>query len=165
MAKVRINIDPTDKILLKRKLNRNGKAQKFFTSEVRRVADPYVPYRQGGLKNIQVQVYDDKIHYKAPYAKKQYYENKGYGEVRRVADPYVPYRQGGLKNIQVQVYDDKIHYKAPYAKKQYYENKGYGNQGTSRGGLRGKQWIPRMWSDKGRDVVKSVANYVGGKRR
>ncbi len=25
--------------------------------------------------------------------------------------------------------------------------------------------IPRMWSDKGRDVVKSVANYVGGKRR
>ena len=27
MAKVRINIDPTDKILLKRKLNRNGKAQ------------------------------------------------------------------------------------------------------------------------------------------
>ena len=50
-------------------------------------------------------------------------------------------------------------------KKQYYENKGYGNQGTSRGGLRGKQWIPRMWSDKGRDVVKSVANYVGGKRR
>lgn len=118
MAKVRINIDPTDKILLKRKLNRNGKAQKFFTSEVRRVADPYVPYRQGGLKNIQVQVYDDKIHYKAPYAKKQYYENKGYG-----------------------------------------------NQGTSRGGLRGKQWVPRMWSDKGRDVVKSVANYVGGKRR
>lgn len=118
MAKVRINLDSTDKILLKRNLNKNGKAQKFFTSEVRRVADPYVPFQQGGLKNIQVQTYDDKIHYKAPYARKQYYENKGNG-----------------------------------------------NQGTSHGGLRGKQWIPRMWSDKGKNVVESIANYVGGKRR
>lgn len=118
MAKVRINLDRTDKILLKRRLNKNGQGQRFFTSEVRRLSDPYVPFKQGGLKNIQVQVYADKIHYKAPYAKKQFYENKGYGK-----------------------------------------------QGTSYGGLRGKQWTKRMWSDKGKDIVKSVADYCGGKRK
>ena len=116
MAKVRINLNPTDKILLKRKLNKKGKAQQFFTSEVRRLSDPYVPFKQGGLKNIQVQVYADKIHYKSPYAKKQYYENKGYGK-----------------------------------------------QGVNYGGLRGKQWIKRMWSNKGNDFVKSVADFCGGK--
>lgn len=116
MARVRVNIDDTQTILLKRRLNRNGKAQQFFTSEVRRQADPYVPFRQGGLKNFQVQVHEDKIHYKAPYAKKQYYENRGLAK-----------------------------------------------EGTSNGGLRGKQWIPRMWSDKGEKVVEAVSKYVGGK--
>lgn len=118
MAKVRVNLDPMDAILLKRKLNKNGKAQLFFTHEVRRLSDPYVPFQTGALKNIQVQVYADKIHYKAPYARKQFYENKGYG-----------------------------------------------NQGTSKGGLRGRQWTQRMWSDKGKDVVQSVAKFCGGKRK
>lgn len=118
MAKVRVNLDPTDAILLKRKLNKNGKAQLFFTQEVRRLSDPYVPFRTGTLKNIQVQVHADKIHYKAPYARKQFYENKGYG-----------------------------------------------NQGTSNGGLRGRQWTQRMWADKGKDVVRSVADFCGGKKK
>jgi hypothetical protein len=28
--------------------------------------------------------------------------------------------------------------------------------------LRGKQWIPRMWIDKGKTIVKSVAKFAGG---
>ncbi len=117
MASVKVNIDPADKILLKRNLNKNGKAQKFFSTEVQRVADPYVPFKQGILKNT------------------------------------------------VRVETNRIIYTPPYAKKIYYENKGYGTQGTAKGGLRGKQWIPRMWADKGKDIVKSVAEYVGGKSK
>ena len=41
MAKIKLQIDPMDKILLKRSLNKNGKGQQFFTHEVRRMSTPY----------------------------------------------------------------------------------------------------------------------------
>ena len=114
MAGIKIKIDPVDKILLKRNLNQNGQAQKFFSSEVRRMSDPYVPFLKGPLKNT------------------------------------------------ARVYPNRIEYIQPYARKNYYENKGYGTQGTSKGGLRGKQWVPRMWIDKGKTIVRSVAKFAGG---
>ncbi len=49
MAKIRLDIDPVDKILLKRNLNKNGAGQKFFTHEVRRLSTPYVPRLSGNL--------------------------------------------------------------------------------------------------------------------
>lgn len=42
MAKIKLQIDPMDKILLKRSLNKNGKGQQFFTHEVRRMSTPYM---------------------------------------------------------------------------------------------------------------------------
>ena len=48
MAKIRLDIDPVDKILLKRNLNKNGAGQKFFTHEVRRLSTPYVPRLRSG---------------------------------------------------------------------------------------------------------------------
>lgn len=116
-VKAIVRIDP-GKILRKRGLGSNGKAQKFLSSEIARKANPYVPFRSGNLKNIQVRV---------------------------------------LSNC--------IIYYAPYAKKQYYDNTGNGKQGTNKGGLRGKLWIPRMWADHGQEIIKSVADFVGGKAR
>lgn len=105
-TKVKINIDPTDKILLKRNLNKNGTAQQFFTSEVARLSDPYVPFDKGNLKNT---------------------------------------RSVGV---------NKITYVQPYSRRQWYENKGKG--------LRGKEWCLRMWANRGKEIVKSVAKLVGG---
>lgn len=78
MAKIRLQIDPVDRILLKRNLNRNGKAQQFFTHEVRRLSDPYVPFLTGVLKNTATEEVD-RITYNTPYARRQYYENPGTG--------------------------------------------------------------------------------------
>lgn len=78
MASVKIQLDNADKILLKRSLNRNGKAQQFFTSEVKRLSDPYVPFRTGSLKNT-ARAFLNRIEYIQPYAKSNYYGNKGYG--------------------------------------------------------------------------------------
>lgn len=64
--------------MLKRHLNKNGQGQRFFTHEVRRHADPYVPFRQGVLKNTAIEKVTS-IEYGQPYARKQYYENKGNG--------------------------------------------------------------------------------------
>ena len=54
MAKIRLQIDPVDRILLKRNLNKNGKGQRSFTHEVRRLQTPYVPVRDGFLAEKSV---------------------------------------------------------------------------------------------------------------
>lgn len=107
MLSMKLQLDPTQKMLLKRQLNKNGQAQRFFTHEVRRLTDPYVPMQTGMLKNSAIEQ-TDKIIYPQVYAKKQYQENRGQG-------------------------------------------------------LRGKLWDRRMWADRGPEIVKAVARFVGGK--
>lgn len=106
---IKLKIDPADKILLKRNLNRNGKGQQFFTHEVRRLSDPYVPFLNGTLKNT-AQELTSRIEYVQPYARRQYYENRG-------------------------------------------------------NGLRGSHWTERMWADRGKEIIQSVAAYCGGKTK
>ena len=72
---VKINIDPAQKILLKRSLNKNGAGQRFFTHEVRRLCMPYVPRLTGTLEQTAVESVDH-ITYGQPYARRQYYEHK-----------------------------------------------------------------------------------------
>lgn len=117
MARVKIKLDSSDKILLRRSLNQNGRAQQFFTSEVKRLCDPYVPFQKGDLKDT------------------------------------------------ARVFSNRIEYIQPYAKSNYYGNKGKGTQGTDSGGLRGKYWDKRMMADRGKEVVRSVAKFAGGKAK
>lgn len=105
--KVTLKMDAADKILLRRNLGKNGKAQRFFTHEIRRLSDAYVPMQSGVLKNT-AQESDSKITYGQPYARRQWYENKG-------------------------------------------------------NGTRGPWWCIRMWRDRGKEIVRSVANFVGGR--
>lgn len=117
-TKVKVVMDNTQKILLKRYLNKNGKAQVKFTKECVKWMNNYVPYDHGKLKDIMVEI---KV--------------------------------------------SKVIYKAPYARKQYYSNKGLGKQGTQVGGKRGKFWDKRAWVDNGDSIVKSIADFVGGKSK
>lgn len=113
-TKMKLQIDPADKILLKRSLNKNGKRQKFFTHEVRRLSEPYVPHLSGNLKKTAIER-ESSIEYGQPYARRQYYENSG-------------------KN-------------------------------QSKSPLAGKEWDKRMWADRGKEIVRSVAEYCGGKAK
>ena len=79
-TKVKIQMDPTQKILLKRKLNKNGDAQIKFTQEVAKESNNYIPFKTGRLKDAMIEFKSDKIIYHAPYAKKQYYGNQGLGK-------------------------------------------------------------------------------------
>lgn len=117
-TKIKIQMESTKKILLKRYLNKNGEAQVKFTQEVAKECNNYIPLKTGRLKDMMIELQPSKIVYNAPYAKKQYYTNKGLGI-----------------------------------------------QGTSKGGLRGKQWAKRAWIDHGDEIVKSIANFVGGRSR
>ena len=76
---VRIKVDiNAAKIAQKKGLDHRGAAQRFFTHEVRRLSDPYVPKKTGVLKNTAVENIDS-ITYSQIYAKKQYYGNRGNG--------------------------------------------------------------------------------------
>lgn len=114
---VRIIMDSTQKILLARYLNQDGRAQVEFTKECAKFMNAYTPYATGRLKDMMVTINTDNVTYNAPYAARQYYTNAGNGR-----------------------------------------------QGTSNGGIRGKQWAPRMWTAKGDEIVETIANFVGGHR-
>ncbi|WP_461206924.1 minor capsid protein [Clostridium sp. DL1XJH146] len=116
--RVRINMDSTQKILLRRYLNNNGQAQVKFSKECAKQMNNYIPFLSGRLKDMTVEINTTNVTYNAPYAAKQYYTNQGNGR-----------------------------------------------QGTSNGGLRGKQWANRMWADKGNDIVRTIADFVGGSTR
>lgn len=80
MATVKIEMNDTQKILLKRHLNKNGEAQVKFTQEVAKECNNYIPFDTGRLKDMMVELKPSKIIYNAPYAKKQYYTNAGNGK-------------------------------------------------------------------------------------
>ncbi len=77
-TKITLQMDPTDRILLKRGLNKNGRAQLFFTNEVKRQCDPYTPKRNNIMISTAV-VHPTCIEYVQPYSRRQYYENQGKG--------------------------------------------------------------------------------------
>ncbi len=56
----------------------NGSPKRAFVHEVRRMADPYVPFKEGTLKNTATES-NKSIVYDQPYARRQYYEHKGKG--------------------------------------------------------------------------------------
>ena len=73
---IKLEMKPAQQIILRLKLQKGGPVQKFFASEVARMCDPYVPMETGMLKTVK-DVTAEYIHYKSPYARRQYYENKG----------------------------------------------------------------------------------------
>lgn len=117
-TKIKLEMDPTQKILLKRYLNKNGDAQVKFTKECAKQMNNYVPFLTGRLKDMNIEMTATSIIYNAPYARKQYYTNAGNGK-----------------------------------------------QGMNSGGLRGKLWDKRMWPDKGPGIVKTIADFVGGRTK
>lgn len=76
-------IKDTEELLRARGLQKGGKVQKFIDSEVIRNMDPYTPKRSGNLimsaSSPHTVVGSGIIRQDAPYARKNYYGNKGRG--------------------------------------------------------------------------------------
>lgn len=118
MSTIRVRMDDTQKILLRRYLNNNGQAQIRFTKECAKAFNNYIPFRTGRLKDMMI-------------------------------------------TLQAK----SITYSAPYAKRNYYTNLGMGRGGESVGGKRGKFWDRRAFIDHGDKIVKSIADFVGGRSK
>ena len=78
----KLELKDINTVLRVRGLGNRGKVQQYIDSEVVRRNDPYVPMDTGALKNsanINTVIGSGEVKYKTPYAKKQYYGNKGTG--------------------------------------------------------------------------------------
>lgn len=78
-VKITAKIDSVQRIAARRKLEKDGQAQRFFTHQFRRMADPYVPKKEGILKNT-AQESTSSITYVQLYASRNYYSNRGMGK-------------------------------------------------------------------------------------
>ena len=77
-----IKIEDVNKLLKNRGIEEKGRVQKYIDSEVLRLSDPYVPFIDGGLKGSGIRattIGSGKVKYNTPYARRQYFENKGNG--------------------------------------------------------------------------------------
>ena len=73
----------TEEILRRRGLNKGGRVQKFIDSEVLRYCDPLTPHLSGKMIKSATKgtvIGSGIIKYVAKYARRQYYENRGYGK-------------------------------------------------------------------------------------
>lgn len=113
---VKIKLNSDEKILAKRKLQKGGEGQIFFTKQCAKWMNNYVPFSSGRLKDMSVEIGVDFVKYNTDYAKKQYYKNSG----------------NGKKN---------------------------------KAGIRGKLWDKRMWIDKSTNIIKALANFIGGRSK
>lgn len=69
-------------LLSKRGLDSCGLVQRTIDSDILRLTEPYVPFDTGMLKDSGITATDigsGVIVYDTPYARRQYYENKGNG--------------------------------------------------------------------------------------
>lgn len=69
-----------------RQLNQQQAVQKFIDSEVIRRMDPFVPLRDGTLKNVsisQTNIGSGDIRQKTPYARRWYYTQANFNEAPR----------------------------------------------------------------------------------
>ena len=99
--------------------------------------------------------------------------------VVRLCDPYVPMSSGSgghLKTAYTIAPDgSSITYRGPYAHFQYVgevmvgtcSGSPWAKSGEKKVGapMRGRDWDKRMMADRGDEVVKAVASYVGGKAK
>ena len=78
--KVTLTVAPENELFARRGLQKGGRVQKYIDSEVLRCCDSYVPMLTGKLKQSGITstvVGSGMVHYNTPYARKNYYDNKG----------------------------------------------------------------------------------------
>lgn len=93
-------------------------------------------------------------------------------EVYKLSDPYTPLDTSTLKsNVSIASDGSSITYNSPYARRMWEGKVMAGNpleatdkeinfQGAP---MRGKEWTNRMWADRGDEIIKATADFVGGK--
>lgn len=139
----------TDEMINNLGLEESGPVQRFFTNEVWRLSDDYVPFDTGMLKN-NAAMEPDKILYMSIYSKYQWY-----GELMVDLDYLVgafPHTKNGIQDgffsrpRVPKILDPK------------------GRKLNNFEGLRGPYWTQRMWADRHEQIENSVKKFIESRR-
>lgn len=128
------NLDDLGTMLRKRGLEPDGRVQRMFTARCAAEMDPYVPMRQGTLKNTR-RIEADSVTYLGPYARFHYHGKVMVGVLSRSA-----YAKPGERKEVID--KDLQHHGAP---------------------KRGPFWDRRMWQEKKNKIIADVARAAGGR--
>lgn len=139
---VEMNISPMKTALTSLGLEPNGAAQKFFTNELTRLSDNYVPMNNGVLKNsVALEIDGTGIIYNTPYARYHWY---GKLAVDPVTGKGAFFKEGyGF-------------WSRPDTKK-VITNTDMQYQGAP---IRGPRWVERCFIDNKSSLIKSTEDFI-----
>ena len=138
-------MDDVNQILRNHGLQAGGPVQKFFTSELMRLSDPYVPFRSGPLKNsVHPSQEWDSIIYNTPYARYHWYGKLMVDPITKKGAFYDPRsgRYWSRPNTPKELTTRDLQYTG--------------------GPLRGPKWVERCWLDNKDSITNSVEAYIIG---
>lgn len=97
-TEIHLDVSKAADIIARHGLDQNGKVQKYMTERIFEASKPYAPFDTGALSEFNVEVGNDYILYRSPYARYQWY-----GRVMVGRPPKVPtnkplkYQNGSLR--------------------------------------------------------------------
>lgn len=145
MFTVHITFDGTLAALEGKGLGEGGKVQRFFSSEVMRVSNPYLPFKAGALQaSARLTDQGDGIIYDTPYARYHWYGKLMVDPKTKKGAFYNPLtgRFWSRPRVQKELTDRDLKYRgAP---------------------MRGPRWVERAWIDHSHEIIKAVQAYARG---
>lgn len=145
MFKVTVKLKGAEDILLDKGLNNGGRVQRFFSSEVMRISNPYLPFRAGALQ-ASARIADDGqgIIYNTPYARYHWYGKLMVDPKTKKGAFYDPLtgRFWSRPNVQKELTDKDLRYRGEPT--------------------RGPRWVERAWLDHGDSVIKATQTLING---
>lgn len=141
--KVKVHFPSEDQIVQSFGLEEGGDVQLFFTNEVMRLSDDYIPMNSGNLKN-NTSVKSDRTGYtyESIYAQYQWYGKLMVDPITLKGSFFSP-RYG--------------HWSRPNTPK-IMDPQGRDLNNTN--GLRGPYWTERMWADRGDEIISSLNKFI-----
>lgn len=137
---MKLKMEPSSVIKARLGIQSGGKVHAFFTATCERYMSPFVPKKDGNLVDNTTKTVDT-ITYESPYAHYMWYG--------KVMGPNIPIKKDKQGNV--------LEWVSPKGKPKHYTGKDikYTNEP-----LEGAHWDQRMWTSKGREVVKEVQAYL-----
>lgn len=142
------DLNSINEMLSNLNLEEGGKVQSFFTNEVCRLSDDYVPFGNGFLsRNVSISLDKKSIIYNSPYARYHWYGNL-------MVDP--DYLKGAMFSPNYGFWS------RPGVPKILDPD---GRSINNWNGLRGPYWTSRMWADRHKEIELAVQKFIerGGK--
>lgn len=152
MHDVKVDFSSAEEILRKHGFQRGGPVQRLFTSEVKRISRPYMPFDRGVMSGQVVYGKTSAIHMANMIETDEYHESLIYYA------PYARYHWYGKLMVSPTTGSSW----AKHGEQKVLTERNMKYQGAP---IRGPRWVERAWIDHGQEVVQGIQRYVdsGGK--